>query len=317
MSLIAGNFEFKVKDRMRFLIPFIGMLNFNMKDNRLIFFLLLIGSCFSCQKETDKEAPGSTLLVRTVLRSGADSTVTTYSYDPQLRLIKEDCFVLPNGFLSELIINRNFDGVIATTVQRSPGFHAMGYDSVITRYNFNQAASRYTSSVLDMSVHQSEIDSTVYTYDASNRIVTDSVFVRVLPGPPFLLYRHTYTYAGTGNDLINVSIEKILTVGGPFTVIGSQDFTFDTQISPLILLNEAILLNRAGVIDYTNAWLYNMGNIFGSKNATKTIYTDIILPARNFTMDYLYWYNAFNMPDSSLCTRNPGGTASVRKYYYQ
>ena len=83
----------------------------------------------------------------------------------------------------------------------------------------------------------------------------------------------------------------------------SQAYNFDAKTNPLIILNEAVLLARAG--------LYN------ANNATKSSVANILAPANDFTMDYTYKYNSANKPDSSYGTRTPGGAVTATKYYYQ
>jgi len=284
-----------------------------MKNKFVFLFSLLVIVFVSCQKEIDWGlGNGSTAqkLIRIKSKTGTDTTQIDYSYDAAKRIIREKTTGIAGGtnLDNELIINRNSSGIITTSVQKAAALVAVGIDSVVTRYNYNTGTSRYTSSVFALAIPGIAVnDSAVYVYDAGGRIISDAHYLQIgglpIPLPALLSLKNNYIYSASGANLENIQQEAISTPGGPLSPVSSQNFTFDTKINPLIILNEAILLARTG--------LYN------TNNATKTVLSNTISPASNFTMDYTYKYNSSNKPDSSFGTRTPGGAITATKYFYQ
>lgn len=284
-----------------------------MKNKFVVLFSLVVIVFISCQKEIDWGlGNGSTTqkLIRIKSKTGTDTTQIDYFYDAAKRIIREKTTGIVGGanLDNELIINRNSSGIITTSVQKAAALVAVGVDSVVTRHNYSTVTSRYTSSVFALAIPGTAItDSAVYNYDAGGRIISDAHYLQIsglpIPLPALLSLKNNYIYSASGVNIVTIQREAISTPGGSLSPVSSQDFTFDTKINPLIILNEAILLTRTG--------LYN-GN-----NATKTILSNTIAPASNFTMDYTYQYNSSNKPDSSFGTRAPGGAITVSKYFYQ
>lgn len=268
----------------------------------------------SCQKEIDWGLGGgaaSTRLVSIQSKSGpADSTRVDYSYDAGGRLIREKTtgVAAGNSADNDLVISRNAAGIITKTVQKSSALILVGVDSLVTRYNYNSGTSRYTSSIFSTTIMGFTIlDSAVYTYDASGRISKDEHYLQTtglpIPLPPILALRNNYTYSTNGKDLISISQDAPSTPGGPLAPVSAQVFTYDIKVNPLVILQEAILLNRPG--------------LFSAGNMTKTVVTNTISPANSFTLDNTYIYNSQSKPDSSYSTRNPGATITASKYFYQ
>ncbi|MFZ9386936.1 MAG: hypothetical protein ACO25B_03570 [Chitinophagaceae bacterium] len=268
----------------------------------------------SCQKEIDWGLGGgsaSTRLVSIQSKSGpADSTRVDYSYDASGRLIREKTtgVAAGNSADNDLLIYRNTAGIITRTVQKSAALIQVGVDSLVTRYNYNSGTSRYTSSIFSTTVMGFTImDSAVYTYDANGRISKDEHYLQTtglpIPLPPILALRNNYTYSANGAELKGISQEAPSTPGGPLAPVSAQAFTYDMKVNPLVILQEAILLNRPG--------------LFSAGNMTNTIVTNTISPANSFTLDNTYIYNSQNKPDSSYSTRNPGATITASKYFYQ
>ncbi|MGH2552553.1 MAG: hypothetical protein ACRDEB_02485 [Chitinophagaceae bacterium] len=268
----------------------------------------------SCQKEIDWGLGGSNnpylLLVKIKSKTGADTTQIDYYYNAGKKLIREKTTGVSagNSLDNDLIINRNSSGIITTTVQKAAALVAVGIDSVVTRFNYNSATSKYTSSVFDLAIPGFSVtDSAVYTYDANNRITSDAHYLVItglpIPIPPTLALVNSYKYSGGGANLDSVKQDAATIPGGPLSLVATQAFTFDTKTNPLIILNEAILIGRVG--------LYN------ANNATKAEVTDVADPTQDFDMIYTFKYNNVNKPDSSTGTRMPGGAITATKYYYQ
>jgi hypothetical protein len=269
----------------------------------------------SCQKEIDWGLGGtgniaSQLLVRIKSKTGTDTTQVDYTYDANKKLIREKTTGMSTGTSldNDLVINRNSSGIITTTVQKSAAFIAAGVDSIVTTFNYSTATSKYTSSVFLLNIPGLSVtDSAVYSYDAAGRISGDAHYLQVnglpIPVPPVLGLKNYYFYSPSGFNMDSVKQDASTTPGGPLSPASSQAYNYDAKANPLIILNEAVLLGRAG--------LYN------ANNATRSSVANIIAPANDFTMDYTYKYNSANKPDSSYGTRTPGGAVTATKYYYQ
>ncbi|MBK8299681.1 MAG: hypothetical protein IPK90_04335 [Chitinophagaceae bacterium] len=269
-------------------------------------------SIISCQKEIDwgLATPANLLLVKINSHTGTDSSLVEYFYDAAKRLVREKTTGISGGqsLNSELVINRNVSGVILTTVQKADALVATGIDSILTKYNYNTATSRYTSSIFDLPIPGFAVtDSTVYTYDAAGKIITDAHYLKItglpIPLPPVLSLKNNYTYSASGSNLEMQQQDAATTPGGPLSPFSTQTYTFDLKVNPLKNPTEAVLLIRSS--------LYNANNI------AKTVVTNTASPANDYTMDYTYKYNTAGKPDSSYGTRTPGGAITGTKYFYQ
>lgn len=268
---------------------------------------------YSCQKEIDwglGNNANSKLLVRIKSQTGTDTTQIDYYYDANKKITREKTTGVSagNSLDNDLFINRNASGIITNTVQKAAALIAVGIDSVVTRFNYDAATSKYTSSVFDLAIPGFAVtDSAVYTYDAGGRISTDAHYLLIgglpIPLPPVLALKNYYIYSASGNNLDSIKQEATTTPGGPLSLVSTQAFKFDIRTNPLIIKNEAILTGRTG--------LYN------ANNSTKASVANVIDPTQDFTMDYTFKYNSANKPDSSIGTRSPGGVITVTKYYYQ
>jgi len=200
-----------------------------------------------------------------------------------------------------LKIYRSATGIIERTVQVSAELVTAGIDSIVTRYNYSAATSRYTSSVFSITLMANTVtDSAVYTYDASGRITKDEHYLQASILPPMLALRNEYTYTASGLNLSSIKQFAAQTIGGPLTQITEQTITVDSKKSPLVLKQEAILLIRP--------------NLYNAQNAVQTALTNTLDPTQNFSLNLTYVYNSANKPDSSFSARSPGGEVTVSKY---
>ena len=280
---------------------------------KLLFFILVLAIVMvSCQKEIDwvlgNSNDGNKMLVKISSKTGtSDSTIIEYSYDANKRIIREKTSGAAGGqdLTNDFVINRNASGIITTTVQKAAALIAAGVDSVVTRYNYSTASSRYTSSIFELTISGFSVtDSAVFAYDASGKITGDSHYLTIvgIPFPPFIALKNTYTYAGA--NLISIAQDATTAPPpAPLSPVTLQAYTMDTKTNPLIIGNEAIVLTRPG--------------LFSANNASKVIFTDLSGGGNDFTMDYTYKYNSSNKPDSSYGTRTPGGAVTATKYFYQ
>ena len=210
--------------------------------NRLFFGAVLFSVLFfvSCQKEIDWGLGGgnttSQLLVKLKSQTGTDTTQLEYYYDANKRIIREKTTGISGGISidNDLLIYRNSSGIITSTVQKAAALIAAGIDSVVTRYNYSTASSKYTSSVFDLGIPGFTVtDSAVYTYDAYGRITTDEHYLQIgglpIPIPSVLALKDIYTYSASGSNLTVVSQDAATTPGGPLSPVSSQTFTFDRR----------------------------------------------------------------------------------------
>lgn len=277
------------------------------------FFLAIL---ISCQKEIDWNAGGGgttaagqkLVMVKSI--TGADTSQVEYYYDASGRLIREKTTGMSAGvdLGNELTVNRNASGIITTTVQKAAAMIMAGIDSIVTRYYYSTATSKYTAGAFDLGLPGFAVtDSVVYTYDASGRISKDEHYLTIggspIPLPPVMVLRNVYTYSADGKNLVSMSIEGAVPPATTLSPVSVQTFTADTKVNPLILLNEAIVLGRISQ--------------YSANNATKLSLTNTIDPSQDFNMDFTYTYNTDNKPDSSYGTRTPGGAVTAAKYFYQ
>lgn len=270
----------------------------------------------SCQKEITGDnggggGPTTTggRLVMIKSKTGAsDTTQIEYSYDASGRLVREKITGISGGMSldNDFVINRNSSGIITSTVQKSPTLIAAGVDSAVIVYHYDAASSKYTYAKGDIAIPGFTVtDSTIYTYDASGKITKDEHYLSTpgFPLPPTLSLQNTYAYSADGKNVVSVSVAAPIPPSTTLSPITVQAYTLDTKVNPLIILNEAVVINRP--------------NLYSANNATKAALTSTVDPSQDFTMDYVIKYNSGNKPDSSYGTRSPGGAVTAAKYYYQ
>ncbi len=276
---------------------------------RFCLFMGMVISLAACQREIDwgvDSGATNQLLVKVVAKSGTnDSTVTTYTYNAQRQLIREVVVAVTagNSVQTEFILNRNSAGVITSSVLKSPDLVMTGIDSLLTRFNY--ANNRYSSGVFSINLQGIALtDSTVYTYDANGRIISDQHLLKssLFPLPiPIPILKNVYTYTADGKNLVKQEQSAPSTPGGPLSPVSSQTYTHDTNINPLILLNEAIILNR--------------GDWFNANNVLTNQFASADDPTQNFSVNNSYRYNTVNKPDSLFSTR--AGQVTTSKFFYQ
>jgi hypothetical protein len=277
---------------------------------RSLYFLLAMAgmTIISCQKEIDWSTPATSgpLLVKVRSMTGTDSTIVTYNYDGQNRLAGETT-VGAQGTISldmTFVINRNTEGIITSTVQKSPTLLAMGLDSLVTRYHYDATTSKYTSKAFSFTLSGISLtDSAILTYDSNGRITNELHYIASGLIPAFPALENRYNYNGSGTNMLSMTQFASTSPGSPLDSLSLLTYTYDGKTNPLNLRNEGILLGRFG--------LYN------SNNATMNAFSDITDPTQNFTFNYNYVYNSTGRPDSSYQVRTPGGQLTASKYFYQ
>jgi hypothetical protein len=281
-----------------------------MKKSGIGLFVLSFFFLAGCQKEIDWGLGGNAvadkLLVKIHSKTGTDSTVVSYFYNSAKQLIVENTIGV-SGTTSvdnNLKIYRNSAGIIQRTVQTASALTSNGIDSVVTRFNYNAALSRYTSSVFAVTVMGTNVvDSVSYVYDATGKITSDEHYLKASILPPMLSAKNQYTYSADGLNVTGVQLSAATSIGGTVSTQATQTYTYDSKKNPLSVKQEAILLFRTG--------------LFNAQNPLKTVVTNVADPTADFTMDVVYRYNTAGKPDSSYATRTPGGAVTASKYFYQ
>lgn len=261
---------------------------------------------FSCQKEVDdifanngNNNNNTGLLVKTVTKDGSDSTVVTYSYDNSNRITGVHTIEISNGVAS--IVNetvvRNSQGIIQKIIAKSPDLAQYGLDSLVTNVRYDAASRHYTSRVFNLSISGFTVlsDSIVYSYDGSGKIIAMADYSSGLGNDNAASFE--FTYAGA-----NITTMKLYDInsGSPVLTL-TQLFEFDTKPSPLVLGNEAFVLNGSP------EW-------YSSNNIIK-ITANLVGDPDTHILNYNFTYNTFNKPLSAdlINEGQPGGTIT---YYY-
>ncbi len=277
-----------------------------MKKSAIVLTTLTALVIVSCQKEIDWGLGGDQQLMKIRSQTGTDSTVISYTYDAQGRLIRENTVGVSGGTTldNDLTINRNSSEVITTTVQKSAALIAGGIDSILTRYYYNTTNSRYTASAFDISLGGFSItDSAIFIYDNNGRVASDTHYIVSSLIPAFQALADQYTYSGNGLDLVTVAQLAAANPGDPLSPVSTQTYTFDSKVNPIKFKDEGVILGRTGFFD--------------ANNPSQLVLDNAADPSTNFTMDYTYKYNLAGKPDSSYGTRTPGATVTASKYFYQ
>ncbi len=270
---------------------------------------------FSCQKEADfanrnnSGGGGSntsgTMLVKTVEKSGSDSTVTVYTYNANKKLVNEKIVGTDQGtdVSNEYRYYRNTSGIITHYVQINPELVAVGIDSVTTIVHYNSSSSRYTSTVMEISIPGfSLLDSTVFIYDASGKIIRED-FYEGLTGVSgyYLSGKLNFSYSANGN----ISQVEIIDIdaGGTQTPVGTTAYTYDTKTSAIHFDNEAFAIGHP-------EWI-------SANNPTNGQLTDASDPSNNQTITFSYTYNSNNKPATSITKILPDNVTINTTYFYQ
>ncbi|TMI77855.1 MAG: hypothetical protein E6H10_18190 [Bacteroidetes bacterium] len=284
---------------------------------RIVSTLLAFATFFlvSCQKERDftNTASGGTgntgsdgLLVKTVVRDGSDSMVTTYGYDSNKRLSslnKKGIDDQGNTVNAEYHFHRNASGIITDYSATDPTLIAAGIDSIKTIVHYS--SSRYTSYVLSINVPGFVVlDSSVFVYDGTGRIVGENFYQSPsgIGNDYYLSGKINYSYLSSGN-LSGFVIHDYDQSGTEVFTAYASNMTYDAKINPIHLGNEAFALGHP-------EWV-SSNNILSEQNS------DSGGPADDQSVTYAYTYNANNKPATGTITIMPDNTVGNTTYYYQ
>lgn len=175
-----------------------------------------------------------------------DSTTATYSWNSAKKLTRYTTVGKASGFTvgGDYQITRGTDGRIQKifSIPVTGGFPGMSIDSIVydvvyqgTTTKLQYVLTSTYSSLMDT------YDSTVYTYNASNRVEKKETYREAFIGTTMdLVGRETYTYDGSGN-IISVSNLSADPVTGLLVPAGSTTLTYATQKAPFTVGEEAFI----------------------------------------------------------------------------
>jgi hypothetical protein len=277
---------------------------------KLLFYTLGLSSLVmvSCQKEISMETGGNPgngggnggnplgLLVKLVAKSGGDSTVLNFGYNSDKKLTS----LVTSGVASGTAIDlrerfvRNSQGIVTQTITKTADLAQFGLDSLITNVTYNTSTSRYVSRVTVIDVMGIVIrDSVALGYDASGKVNVEEDFMDYgTAGGYVRSSKNEYTYSG--NNITVVKSSAYDDASSSYTEQFTDNFTYDTKTSPLILGNEAFAVGYA--------------NWFSSNNIIKSVIVDPTDPTANETVDVTIVYNSSNKPVTSTEVVQGGGT---------
>ena len=261
---------------------------------------------FSCQKEGDSNSrtdSTGTRLVKMVTKNGTDSAVHIYSYNSSEQLVDMTTTGTDQGdvlFNQETIV-RNSKGVIQQIIFKDEQLIQSGVDSFLINVHYDESLSRYTSRAATIDYGFAIWrDSVIFSYDANGRMTTVSNFTDNGTGTYHTGGKGEYTYAGN-----NMATAKVFSYNAG---VYEEDFTltieYDTKTSPLILGNEAFVIDYQGI-----------GAYYSSNNYTKQTATYPIDPTETYTTTYTY--NSTNLPATSVSQLQPGNETYSSTYFYQ
>lgn len=290
-----------------------------MKIFKLSFAIALLFFISSCQKEKSFDTSGGAggggtnsggtgtgdLLVRVDNKVGSETNYTLFEYDANKRLIHQKNVGKSQGIdiSDELIIYRNADGIITSTVQKNPSLAQQGIDSSVTKVYYDNVAKKYTAKVFTLELAGLAVtDSTVLFYDNNGKVIKEELYMGMpgFGGSLDLSLVTEYTLTADGSI---ASMKQYDYSSGAADLVSEINYTYDDKVSPLILPSgEAAAITR---IDYC-----------ANHNATKV---DIIdhatgTGAGNLLLQTTYTYSTKNKPATSVMTQ-PGYTTNSTYTY--
>lgn len=257
---------------------------------------------FSCQKEKSLEdgvIPGTTLDKIVVKVGPDDSTTTSYGYDGSQRFTSQtvagDDFIFSGNNVK---VTRNGEGII----QKIEMSDQSGSGIVYT-VNYDASSKQYISKVASYDNGGTMVkDSAAYKY-ASGKIIEEIYYEDDgTTGGYVETEKFDYSYDGSGN-LGKVTDSDYDETSGTYTPISEVGFQYDSKISPLVLGDDAILIDEL---------LSVSGN-----NVTKVSITNFVDATYNETINFDYTYDATNKPLIASVTFASLGIPIPVFYYYK
>jgi hypothetical protein len=281
--------------------------------NRFYLSLLFVPILFTACKKEKTVDPGNgggtptTLLDKQVTKFGSDSSVVTYGYDSQKRLISLKTKGVESGtaYESEIKLPRNAQGIIQKYVDKSADYVPIfGTDSLFYNLRYDAAASRYTAKVLTLPFGIVTLrDSVAYTYNATGKVIQQESFFDQGQGGGYAQYAKTeYTY-DAANNVSMAKTSEYDDANRRYVLLYTFQYEYDSKTSALAMGNEAFIIDQP--------------SLSSTHNVTKITFDDSDPIGEDDMSVITYVYNSGNKPVSASQTFQSGSTAGVVTYTYK
>lgn len=198
---------------------------------------------------------------------------------------------------------RNGSGIIQRAVffEETP---ALDKDSMDYNVHYDAAAGHYTSMaglIVDASLSENYKDSSVFVYDASNRLVTRFEYSDNLSGGG---YKPTLkdVFAYSGNNIQTTTEYEYNAASGSYELNGAYSYQHDSKTNPFRAVNEAPVRSYF--------------ELFANENNIAHMAYTSVTAGYNFTETHSYTYTSSGLPATDVMT-SPGSTTSTRTFFYQ
>jgi hypothetical protein len=271
----------------------------------LITLFAVSGVCLlSCQKDKDSINGGgsnSTRLVKMVAKSGADSSVSEFTYNSSGKIVGFKLSGVESGGPLDLRLSyiRNSSDVIQKQVLKGNDLAALGIDSIVTVVNYDAGNNRYKNAISVLVLFGISIkDSIVFQYDSGGRLASE---IDYTDGGYGMEPSTKTEYTFVGSNLAGERYYSYDNVSGTFDLEETYTYEYDSKVNPLQFATEAAVLN--------------MNPFYSANNVTKTTYVDAFDASNNYVSIDTYTYTSTNKPATS--TSVTGGNTVTTTYYYQ
>lgn len=263
----------------------------------------------ACQKELSFDDPNSnpgsgggggsaTKLVTLGVKSGTDSTTTTYVYNGNY--ISQYLF---SGTVGGQSVNvqqrytRNANHLITSSSTIADSYLQLGIDSLVTIYTVDNANSRYIRGVTKLSFQGVDLaDSVVFNYDGAGKLTSAVDYFD--DGTGYAISgKEEYSY--TGNNL--TTVKSYSDSGNGLALDETTTYEYDNKVNPTTYPVDAPVLG--------------MEDFYSANNATKSTSVTTETPPQTTITTVSYTYNSYNQPTKGLTTQGTA-TATVT-YHYQ
>jgi YD repeat-containing protein len=300
-----------------------------MRSNLFLIACLILFCFTSCQKSIEwndlvltptapvTPAPGGTtssLLVKLVTLSNTDTLTYNYTYDAANKLVKITTVGLSNGSkVDDLeVLVRDANGRLTQYNKisySSTSTNASGYDTTITKVHYPTNSNNFDYTISNAFIGGFYLtDSTTYTYVNGKIAQLKLYYSNALTlGQSILAIESNYIYDANGNVALLKNYDY--TTSTTPTLYSELAYTFDNKKSPLMLGNEAIVINADVVY-------------IGANNGLSASYKDYSsTQSSTANISYTYSYNTNGYPTQANGTGSSSSsnipTMLQAFYFYQ
>lgn len=261
-----------------------------------IIFLALIASC---KKE---DAPASkNILDKVVTKIGADSVVSTYTYDAQNRLMGEVLSEPANNATYTTALNRDNNGRVSKVNYTKAGTTSPGSFGVDFFYLGATDPKLRNGKTFFVTSGVTINDSSAYEYNGS-QVTKTNHYWSTTTVPYTLIEYYVYTYDARGN-LTSIKYYQTDTPGSTnFKLLETYTYVYDDKVNPIYSKDDALIE-------------FNGSQYISPNNVVSGAYTSTSIPSDNYTFTTTYEYRTDGRPTTSTTTG--GGVTLVSTYSYK